>query len=513
MKKLSILVLIILIITSLNACQNEPSEVIPTEPTILDTLALAFPEQDVYYHLFVRSFADSDGDGIGDLQGITNNLDYLEELGVTALWLMPINPSPSYHGYSVTDYYGIEEDYGTMEDFTELISEAKARGIDIIIDLVINHTSDQHPWYISARSSTSDPYRDYYIWNGSTAYESFVGGMKDLNFKNPEVVEEVKTIMDYWLDLGVTGFRIDAAMHLIESVNPTYDNSILLLNLNAHIKREYPHSFVVSEVFNYNIDLVADYYIGSDSLFNFYQAQNVWDKIGNGNSRYLFVNNLNRSYNAFRAINENFIDSPFLSNHDVDRIASMGGFSQYNGDLKLALAARVLLTLPGNPFIYYGDELGMKGVRYEGINVPNFGIVYDEYRRQPFLWGNTEITTTWLPSDGSNDETPSLIVQKEDENSLYNTYKDIIQIRKSYPALMYGNGFIPYGNNNSNIQGYIRTLTYGDFTQAILVIHNFSPDPQTIDLEYLTEIYGSADLAPYETFIAEIDYALIEDYS
>ncbi len=512
MKKLSIIVLILLIATSLYACQDEPTEPIPTEPTILDTLAEAYPEQDVYYHIFVRSFADSDGDGIGDLKGITNNLDYLAELGITALWLMPINPSPSYHGYSVTDYYGIEEDYGTMEDFNELISEAKNRGIDIIIDLVINHTSDQHPWYISARSSTSDPYRDYYIWNGSTAYESFVGGMKDLNFKNPEVIDEVKNIMDYWLDLGVTGFRIDAAMHLIESVNPTYDNSILLLNLNAHIKRNYPHSFVVSEVFNYNIDQVADYYIGSDSLFNFYQAQNVWDKLGNGNSRFLFVNNLNRAYNAFRAVDDAFIDSPFLSNHDVDRIASMGGFSQYNGDLKLALAARILLTLPGNPFIYYGDELGMKGVRYEGLNVSGYGVVYDEYRRQPFLWGDQAITTTWLPSDGSNDQTPSVLTQKTDENSLYNAYRDIIQIRRSYPALMYGNSFIPYSGNNSNIQGYIRTFTYDDFSQAILVIHNFSPDPLSLDVEYVTSIYGSVDLPAYGTFIAEIDYNLIEAY-
>ncbi|MCF7930349.1 MAG: hypothetical protein K9L02_02440 [Acholeplasmataceae bacterium] len=506
MKKVFSIFVVILLVIGLYACKEEDPIIEPID------LSQIYPQNDVYYEIFVRSFADSDGNGIGDLNGITQNLDYIEELGATAIWLMPINPSPSYHGYSITDYYDIESDYGTLEDFQNLVDEASLRNIDIIMDLVINHTSDQHPWYISALNSTSSQYRDYYIWNNGNAYESFVGGMKDLNFENPEVIAEVENIMSFYLNMGVHGFRIDAAKHLIEGNNATIENALLIFEFNQYMKEINPDSFLVSEVFDYNYEFLTDYYIGSDSVFNFNVAGNVWDKIGYGNNRYLFASNLKKAYDDFRSIKPDFVDSPFIGNHDVDRVASMGGFNTYNTFEKLSLAARVFLTLPGSPFIYYGDEIGMKGYRYEGSNIPGYGTVYDEYRRQPFLWGSATYQTTWLPSDGSNDQTPSLLNQKDDQNSMFNQYREMIEIRKNNPALMYGNYFEPYVNNTSNIQGYLRYFMYEDIEQAVLVLHNLSMDSYSVDIEYLEILYGTLDIPAYGSLIVTVDPSRIEDY-
>ncbi len=507
MKKLFSILILVFLVIGLISCKKEIEPII--EP--LD-LSLIYPQNDVYYEIFVRSFADSDADGIGDLNGVTQNLDYIEELGATAIWLMPINPSPAYHGYSVTDYYDIESDYGTLADFQNLIDEASSRDINIIIDLVINHTSDQHPWYLSAVSSTSSEYRDYYIWNNGSAYESFVGGMKDLNFNNIAVIAEVKDIMNFYLEMGVHGFRIDAAKHLIESNSATIDNALLIFELNQYMKSIDPNSFLVSEVFDYNYQFTTDYYIGSDSLFNFGAAANIWDKVGYGNNRTLFVSNLKKAYDDFRQIKVDFVDSPFIDNHDVDRIASMGGFNTYNTLEKIALASRISLTLPGSPFIYYGDEIGMKGFRYEGYNMPGYGTVYDEYRRQPFLWGSATYQTTWLPSDGSNDVTETLSVQRDLEGSLFNQYKQMIEIRKNNPALMYGNYFEAYVNNTSNIQGYLRYFMYEDVEQAVLVLHNLSQDSYAVDIEYLEILYGTLNIPAYGSLIVTIDPDRIEEY-
>ena len=499
----------------------------PAEPTptpidehalLLEQLRLSNPHNDIYYQIFVRSFADSTGNGIGDLNGITQNLDYLEALGITALWLLPINPSPSYHGYNVTDYYDIHPDYGTMEDFDHLIAEASLRGIKIVIDLVINHTSDQHPWFVSARSSSSSPYRDYYIWQGNNAFESFVGGMKDLNLNNPEVVLEVKNMMDFYLEKGVAGFRLDAAKHFFDKpgvVGADLLNSLFILELNRHIKTNFPNSFIVSEVFDYNYIALEDYYIGSDSVFNFHAASQIWNSVGNGNNRSNFANNLKRAYDAFRWINPDFVDSPFLTNHDLDRLASMGGFNGINGFERMRQATVVLLTLPGSPFIYYGEELGMKGYRdysQDGAHVPGYGVAYDEYRRTPFLWGNPTIETTWFP-DTQNFETQPVHIQIEDPNSLLNLYKTLTHLRLNVPALMYGNHFETFNGNSTQIQGYVRSFSYGDFEQAVLIIHNLSSDVRYVDVDYLNILYGSLELEPFGSVILEIDPSLIGDYT
>jgi glycosidase len=229
------------------------------------------------------------------------------------------------------------------------------------------------------------------------------------------------------------------------------------------------------------------------------------------NSRYLFASGLEKIYNANRLIDPNFIDAPFLGNHDMDRLASSQGF--INNEAKLKLAARILLTLPGNPFIYYGDELGMKGVRYEGTNIVGYGVVYDEYRRQPFLWGDAEYQTTWLPSDGSNDDTDTIAQQISDNDSLYHAYQEMISIRKDNPALMYGNYYEPFNGNVTQIQGYVRYYKYEDLEQAVLVIHNLTPDPYTVDLSYRSFILGdSLTIGGYQTIILDIDPSEIEAY-
>lgn len=507
MKKIIYIVILFLLSIGFGACQP-----IEDEPTDIEILTDAFPQNDIYYEIFVRSFADSNQDGIGDLNGITENLDYIADLGVTALWLMPINTSPSYHGYDVTDYYDINPDYGTLADFQNLIDQAASRNIDILIDLVINHTSDQHPWYVSAASSSDSPYRDYYVWNNNTAYESFGGGMKDLNFENPDVITEVENITDFYLNMGVHGFRIDAARHLIESNNQTLDNALLIFELNQHIKEVDPNSFLISEVFEYNYALYTDYYIGSDALFDFSAAYNIWDKVGNGNNRYQLVSNIQKSFGAIRDIKPNFVDAPFISNHDIDRIASMTGFSSFNSFEKLALAARISLTMPGSPFIYYGEEIGMKGERYEGDYITGYGIVYDEYRRQPFIWGEPEYQTSWLPSDGSNDQTVAVSLQMNDQNSLFTQYQEIIKVRRENIALMFGNYFEAYQDNDSNIQGYVRYVEHEGIKQAVLVLHNISPDSRMIDVEFLEILYGDLTIPAFGTLIVTIDPDRIGEY-
>lgn len=509
MKKILIILSVLSLLIGLAACKEELD--VPNIDETYDLEALN-PQQDIYYQIFVRSFADSDNDGIGDLNGITQNLDYLSDLGITALWLLPINPSPSYHGYDVINYYDVNPDYGTLEDLENLIEQADLRGINIVLDLVINHTSDQHPWYLSALSGEQSPYRDYYLFNNGGAFETFVGGMKDLNLENPDVVEEVYNIVDFYLEMGVHGFRLDAARHFIEGVNADWDSTLFIMRLNAHMKQTYPESYVVSEVYVSRYQSIADYYMGSDSLFNFPAQSTILDKIGMENNRANFARALEQAYDAYSEVNPNFIDAPFLGNHDMDRIASSQGF--INNDLKLKLAARILLTLPGNPFIYYGDELGMKGVRYEGANIPGYGVVYDEYRRQPFLWGGATYQTSWLPSDQSNSGTKSLDEQLSDQDSLFTTYQQMIEIRKNNPALMYGNYYKPYNDNKLQIQGYVRYYQHEDFEQAVLVIHNLTTDPYTIEVDYKSFILGdSLTINGYDTIILEINPDEIEAYS
>lgn len=464
-------------------------------------------EEDIYYSLFVRSFADSDGDGIGDLNGVTDNLNYLDELGITAIWLLPIFESPSYHGYDTIDYYSINPEYGTMDDLKNLISEAKKKDIKIVLDLVINHTSDQHEWFLEAEKGSNSAYRDYYVWNGNSAHQEFEGGMMDLNLRNAETKEAMFEVVDYYVDMGIHGFRVDAVRHLFAEfgAHTAQNENILFMNeLVSRVKSKNEKGFVVGEVLINDYNLVKNYFMSGASYFNFYVQGEILSKVGGGTNSHLLSNNLQRMYNELRAIDIDFIDSPIIGNHDFDRIASSTGFNNIE---KLKLASRMLLTLPGSPFIYYGDELGLKGKRYEG-NVIDGKVVYDEYRRQPFLWGDSN-TTTWLASDGSNDDTKNYLEQKNDDDSLLNTYKEMANLRKNTPALMYGNSFYAYPNGH--IQGYLRVVDDENFKEAVLVLHNLGLNPIELDFDYEI-IYGNSNIVQYGTTIYKVPFDEIEDF-
>lgn len=392
-----------------------------------------------FYEIFVRAFNDSDGDGIGDIAGVTEKLDYLEELGVKGIWLMPINESTSYHGYDVDDYYSIEKDYGTIDDFKNLIKEAHKRDIKVVMDLVINHTSINNEWFVSARQGEDSEYRDYYVWeydmskinsvssmntkewskNGDKEelyYSIFWSGMPDLNFDNEDVVKEVKNIAKYYLDMGVDGFRLDAAKYIF---NDTDKNVEFWRDFNDYCKSINEDAVLVGEVWDSPYNTIH-YTTALDSFFEFSIGEYISDRI-NKKSISGFANDYAIIDDIYKEENEEFVMAPFLRNHDQNRI-----YSTFNNDFKMKMAAAMYLTLPGTPYIYYGEEIGMEGSGK------------DENKREPFIWDSkdTSKNSSWEVS--TQKEEVAVNVQEIDEDSLLNFYKDILNVRNSYSALRYG---------------------------------------------------------------------------
>ncbi|MGD9886904.1 MAG: alpha-amylase family glycosyl hydrolase [Bacilli bacterium] len=500
-----------------------------------DPLFEAFPRNDIYYEVFVRSFSDSDGDGIGDIQGIIEKLDYLEALGVTGLWLMPIHPSPSYHGYDITDYYGINPDYGTLADFKNLLKETEKRNIKIMLDMVFNHTSNRHPWFLAALAN-DEKYRDYYTFSTPSTDRTLLGSwgqniwhqqddqyyvgyfspsMPDLNYYNTEVHDEIEAISKYWIDLGVDGFRLDAAAHFYgineyqDKRYDDYENIIFLQLLRKHVRDLNPYFYLTGEIYITAESIVAPYFRGLDSPLDFPIALKV-STIASSNGSSTYVNGLMKIYSAYEKQNADFLSAPFLFNHDMDRISD-----QFGHDLeKMKLAAEMLLTLPGSPILYYGEEVGMKGVKSNGELSDGLAI-WDETRRLPIPFGDA-YQTTWFadenfPSVIANQTIDNVNVQMTKEDSLFNTYKKIIAVRKANIALYYGNNMSLYENNSYQIQGFYREFTHLDFHQKVLVIHNLSRNPQPIamlgDILYLsnTDDYTNVtEIPPKSTIIFDV---------
>ena len=352
----------------------------------------------VFYELFVRSFYDSNGDGIGDFQGIIQKLDYLNDgdpnttsdLGVTGLWLMPIMPSPSYHGYDVTDYRAVNPDYGTMDDFKALLAAAHARGIAVLVDLPVNHTSSQHPWF--AASAAGDPaYRDWYVWdqscptypgpwgekvwirlNNSCYYAIFWDGMPDLNYRNPAVVAEMDDVARFWLqDVGVDGFRIDALQHIVEDGQQQANTPETLAwarDFQAYVNSINPNAMVVGEVQS-NSFMASTYVPDVNLVFDFDLAASIVQSArgGNPNAVSSLENRVDQLYPPGEV-------ATFLTNHDQNRV-----MSTIRSVPKAKVAADLLLTLPGVPFVYYGEEIGMQGIKP------------DERIRTPMQWDSTPV--------------------------------------------------------------------------------------------------------------------------
>ena len=437
----------------------------------------------VFYEIFVRSFYDSNADGVGDLQGIIQKLDYLNDgnpntdtdLGITALWLMPIFPSPSYHGYDVTDYRNIDEEYGTMNDFKALITAAHARGIKIVIDFVGNHTSDQHPWFTASASNESK--RDWYLWNSnkpsyngpwgqevwhernnSYYYGVFWGGMPDLNYTNQEVTNEIKNTLRFWKEeVGVDGFRIDAVKHWIENGDQQENTAATLAwwrDLYVFRKSLDPGLMMVGEAWTstQNIAPYSDKRL--DYCFEFDLSYALIDGINNQTN-----SGLKSKMSEIISTYETNQYGTFLTNHDQDR-----SFYRFGMDERKAkLAARILLSLPGVPYIYYGEEVGMLGQKP------------DEDIRRPMQWTSSanagfSSTQPWHPLN-NNYANYNVANQQFESESIWSQYQIWIKQRTRNTALRSGTyDFIE--SNNSRMFSYLRADS--ESNTAFAVIHNLS---------------------------------------
>ncbi|MGE5378569.1 MAG: alpha-amylase family glycosyl hydrolase, partial [Bacteroidota bacterium] len=424
-KRIRLTLLILFLISACSQIQQLPfptpspttTAPLPT-PTVVQETPVPWWQEAVFYEIFVRSFSDSNGDGIGDLNGVTSNLDYLQNLGVNAIWLMPVHPSPSYHGYDVLNYYAINPDYGTMDDFKHLLNEAHKRNIHVIIDLVLNHTSDQHPFFQDALRGPQSKYRDWYVWSDTDQgvgwhlapgdqpvyyYGQFCDCMPDLNYRNPEVTAQMENVARYWLEkVGVDGFRLDAAKHLIEEgkvIENTKSTHEWLKGFFKAYKADNPNAYTVAEVFGADASL-AKTYTGNqvDQVFNFEIASGILNSVNGGS---------NSGINS--ALTFALQDLPhgeyatFLTNHDQNRV-----MSQVVGDVdKARVAAGLLLTAPGVPFIYYGEEIGMSGSKP------------DEQIRTPMQWtaGTGAGFTSGTPWEPVNSDYSSVNVASESGDS------------------------------------------------------------------------------------------------
>jgi len=424
----------------------------------------------VFYEIFVRSFKDSDGDGIGDFNGITEKLEYLQELGVNAIWLMPIHPSPSYHGYDVLNYYDVNPEYGTLDDFRNLLNQAHQRDIRIIIDLVLNHTSSQHPLFVDANSDPNSSFRDWYVWadtpgnhwhegNAGYYYGFFWEGMPDLNYRNPEVTDEMMKVTGFWLkDIGIDGFRIDAAKHLIEEGNRlenTDSTHEWLKAFYSSYKTKKSDAYAVGEIYGAGAFLATKYRGQLDHIFNFELASGIMNSV-NGESN----SGINSAWTFTLKDVSNGEYATFLTNHDQNRVMSV-----LNGNEdKAKLVAIMLLTSPGTPFIYYGEEIGMQGKKPdEDIRLP---MQWSAETYAGFTTGNP-----WRALD-TNYTQVNVAAQVDEPDSLLNLYRTLTKLRAEHPVLRTGSLTV-LNTGNTGVYAILRANT----DEYILVLINLKGIP------------------------------------
>ena len=500
--KLKTVLCLLLCLSLLVGCKpNAPESSgasVQTEKAIAQIKTLGESPDDNYrtwYEIFVYSFCDSDGNGIGDLNGIRSKLDYLQELGINGIWLMPIHPSTTYHKYNVSDYYSIDPAYGTMEDFDLLLQECQSRDIHVILDLVVNHTGYAHKWFQAAADYLKKlpqgqepdpedcPYVDYYtfskeqrsgmrILNGTEWYYEamFSHDMPDLNLGNPEVRKEIEKVMAFWMEKGVAGFRLDAAKEFYSG--KTSMNVEVLSWLQRTATAIDPDAYMVAEVWE-GYTTIADYYAsGITSIFNFAFGEasgkiiSVIRGAGNPKTVSSYATALETADKAYGAKNPNYIDAPFLSNHDVGRIA---GFCAQDPS-KTKLAGAMNLFMSGSAFIYYGEEIGMVG----SGNDPS--------KRAPMYW-NAERNngTTQPPPECAIPETypfGSLEEQRGDDASIYNYYRQAIAIRKAVPAISHGRTTAEKPLNIGCVSAFRKTWE----KEECIILMNISQEGASVDL-------------------------------
>lgn len=510
-----------LLVEGLSGCSSNPGGTETSEskaPTEVQTLTMEQANDkalnlidDNYrtcYEVFVYSFYDSDGDGIGDLAGLTEKLDYINDgdpetdtdLGCTAIWLMPIMPSTTYHKYDVKDYCAIDPQYGTLDDFKALVEECHSRGVNVIIDFVMNHSSSKHEWFVNAcqylRSLEAGqepdlsacPYVDYYHFTKESGsgynkvsgtdwyYEcQFWGEMPDLNLTSEAVRQEFTDIVQFWLDLGVDGFRLDAVKEF-QTGNDDMNVEILTWFTDM-VKSKKEDAYLVGEAW-VDITTYAKYYAsGMDSLFDFSFA----DKSGtianvlkgsNKNGAVAYGNAIEEEQELFSKYSDHYINAPFYCNHDQGRSAGYyaGEFSE--NQTKMGQAMNLLMS--GCAFLYYGEELGMKGSGK------------DENKRLAMYWSKNPSVEGMCkgPSGAEQVEMKfdSLEEQSQDPYSVYNFVKQAIKLRNIYPEISHGTTEVVTDLSNENI--CVLKKTYED--SELLLVFNLSTEQQTVDLSMVS---------------------------
>ena len=451
-----------------------------------------------YYHIFVGSFSDSNGDGIGDLRGIIERFDYLNDgddssgksLGVEGIWLSPIHPSSSYHKYDVKDYYEVDPKFGTLEDLKELIALCKSRNVQLILDLVINHTSSQHPWFLKFREAhvtgnTADPYYNYYSYASDQSanatfcalpgtreyYEgNFSHEMPELNFDNPAVREEMVKVAKYYLDMGIDGFRFDAAKYVYYGDEPK--NAEFWQWYMAQLRSIKPDLYAVAEV--WDSDAITFPYFAALNCFNFSmsQADGQIARAARGGYVSSYTDYVENYIAQIQAQNPDAMPVTFIANHDMDRTA--GFLMTATGAAKMG--ANLSLLMPGSSFIYYGEEIGMLGSR-GGSNT-------DANRRLAMLWGDGDTVKNPVGANYSAQQANGTVMdQLSDPDSLYNHYKKLIALRKANPEIANGT-FTSLNMKEGKVGGFLSQYE----GKTVAVIHNTTTDEVTIDLSKYPEI-------------------------
>lgn len=542
-------------------------------------VAEGWEDNSVGYQIFIASFADSDGDGMGDLQGIISKLDYLDDLGVDTLWLTPFQQSNSYHGYDVRDYFTVDPRFGTLDDYRELLYEAHQRGMKVLLDFVLNHTSTSNPWFEKSINMVEETvqmpdgsykvinYRNFYTWqsedyynsitdpnekvqwfrdaNGYYYYSSFGSSMPELNFDYQAVRDAILQVALYWMSFGLDGFRLDAVKHIyMENENPNSSSQIIkdisesgdysfdvkknenfFMEFNAKLKASYPGALLVGENLNGDPIKIGALYGGMDSQFNFnwyYDTTGALGTIAQADSitlasgmnvqttQYQYASKIMNQYAAaqfdFNLYRSDYIDSNFTSNHDVQRARErvlatydntaadwIGngvrvGTEYEQADVQLSgelakLWGAMCMSVPGITWIYNGDELGMFGTKKDNPVEEGTGHE-DRWYRQPMKWtkdleddsancyypiGFNNYMMTW---DSLNMELDGVAEQKDDTNSIYNVYKQMIALRQQYKALSRGT-ITNTTKSYSNGQGtYIISWEISDGTDTFEIFVN-----------------------------------------
>lgn len=506
----------------------------------------------VIYQVYPRSFADGNGDGLGDLPGIISKLEYLHDLGVAAIWLSPIYPSPDADfGYDVSDHCAVDPRYGTMQDFDNLVVKAHQLGIRVVLDVVMNHTSDQHPWFQESRSSLGNPKRDWYLWRknknnwkaifggpgwtldeqtGEYYFHMFLPEQPDVNWRNPELRKAQMAVFRFWLEHGVDGFRLDVfnAFFKDEQLrdNPTrfglrafdrqehifdidQDELFSFLKELRNMLDEYPHRYSVGETFLSERGKAAKY-VGNNLLhaafsFDFTSLEILFPWNPGWISRQVMKR-------------EEYFQSErwpttVMSNHDVQRAADR--YSKNEDDSQAKLAMALLLTLRGTPFLYYGEEIGMRqlklkhseimdppGKRYWPIFKTRDGC------RSPMQWNANQYSgfsevKPWLKVH-QDYLTRNVETQKLDPDSIFHLTRSLIALRKATPALTRGS-YVPVMSDSRHVLAFLRETV----DQTILVILNFSRKQVRVNLDPSIQLKSWRPIFPTDAIIPDLGKLLL----